>query len=913
MADEPITARTSELQMIVDTLQRLEASDVGGAFLEIAVQATMELASADHAALAVRHADGGMRYARSVGFPPEIASVLLHSLSPGAEEVLRVGEALFIEDYQTDPFAQPLLRRHGVASVLHLPIRVGGTLVGVLSFGWQSVTPRPEGQRAVILAGVAEQVGVALERQGLLERLKSLEARSERLENFHTALLAANEVLVQRRRAESLFQEICTILVRHTGLRLAWIGLRDEGCVRPLTHAGEAGAYADLLAAKPFEESWFGPVPDCLRNGRPVVWQDETAPAAHVVFARNAADYGLGSATACLPLRTEGKLAGLLAVYASEPGYFAEDLMLLLRRLADGIGFALLDLEETERARFLSRHDPLTNLPNEVYLRETIEERVAAARTRGDALVVAHVVVADFMEANDALGYVKGDAVLREVAARLLGVVGVDDLVVRVGGAEFTLLVAGLEDEEAAVAFGRSTAAVLEAPFHLGDERLELRVNVGIALDRLDGGSAPEQVLRHAHMAIFRAASAGPGAVVCFSPEIEREIVSRQTLREQIAAGLTRREFCLHYQPQVEMQTGSLVGVEALVRWRHPARGMLEPRDFLPAIEEHALLVQLGDYVLDSALSQMERWRAVGVHTRVSVNVAAIQLRDPDFAEGVSKALSSHPAVDPRDLTLEMVESAAIDDTERTIAAMQETRRLGVRWALDDFGTGYSSLTHLQRLPVDEVKMDQSFTQAALADMTSLSIMNGLAAAILPMRRVLVAEGVDDVSQGPALLDLGCSIGQGYIIARPMPPEELPAWISTWRPDPAWQRTRVNLRRWDHLLLLAGWQEEEAHLVQVALGTLQSEAPPTSLPDVDRCRLGLWCNGPGRETFSSLPLFQEIDGLHQQLHGTIYEMLRRKAAGDEVGATLESFELTQWSADLIARIEELYAAVMQTS
>ncbi|MDA8346707.1 MAG: EAL domain-containing protein [Thermaerobacter sp.] len=911
MHDEAAAESASELQSILRTLQRLEQGDEGVAFLDVAVQAAMELAGADNAALSLVGAEGDLLYEQCIGFPPEIEAKTLHSLSPGASAAVRSGKPLFIEDYQTDSLAQPLFREFGVANVLHLPIRIGDSLVGALSLGWQTPAERPAGQRALILESMAEQLGAAFERQTLLERLAKAESSSARLERFHSALLSANEVLVQRGQVESLFQEICSILVRKMGLQFAWIGLLQEEGVRLVTYAGEGGPYAALLASRPFCPEWYGPAVECAHTAQPVVWQDASENPLQQAFFENATASGLGRATACLPLHQGAHVTGLLAVYANDPDFFADDLLLLLRRLAGDIGFAIQDMETQDRARFFSHYDPLTNLPNEVLLRNTIEERLTAARTEGVHLAAMHVAIGDFMEMNDRLGYAKGDAVLREVAQRLRVAVSPTDLVARVGGAEFTLLIGGLADEESAKAFGKSVAQRLQEPIAMGSERLELEVNIGIARDQGIERHTPEELLRRAHMATYRAVAAGPGELVCFTPEIEEAIVNRQTLREQIARGLASNEFVLHYQPQVEMHTGRLIGFEALVRWQHPERGLLAPGQFLPAIEGHALMAVLGEYVLDAALQQMEAWIKGGLRARMNVNIAPIQLRAADFPQRIGAALMRYPAVDPGNLTLEIVESAAVDDMERTIAAMLATSRLGVRWALDDFGTGYSSLTHLQRLPVDEVKMDQSFTKAALADITSLSIMNGLAAAILPMRRMLVAEGVEEVSQGTVLLDLGCSIGQGFAIARPLPIAEIERWLLDWRPDPAWQRTRVNMRQWDYLLLLAGWQEEEARLVRSALEALQDDVPGGNLPDVDRCRLGLWCSGLGYENFGGLPVFQEIDRLHRKLHGAILKMLRRKADGDEDGATQESFELTQASADLIARMEELYDAVLR--
>jgi EAL domain-containing protein (putative c-di-GMP-specific phosphodiesterase class I) len=262
--------------------------------------------------------------------------------------------------------------------------------------------------------------------------------------------------------------------------------------------------------------------------------------------------------------------------------------------------------------------------------------------------------------------------------------------------------------------------------------------------------------------------------------------IQRESIGD-IRSALDRREFVLHYQPKVNMRTGEVIGVEALIRWQHPVRGLVPPLEFLPAVEGHAVSLELGEWVVDTALSQINQWRSIGVNLPISVNISAYQLQQVNFTTRLAALLAVHSDVPSNCLELEILETSALQDISQVSETMNACHDLGVRFALDDFGTGYSSLTYLRRLPAQMIKIDQSFVRDMLEDADDLAIVEGVLGLAKAFRREVIAEGVETIAHGVALLQLGCELAQGYGIARPMPAGDIPEWASSWKADNSWK------------------------------------------------------------------------------------------------------------------------------
>ncbi len=438
-----------------------------------------------------------------------------------------------------------------------------------------------------------------------------------------------------------------------------------------------------------------------------------------------------------------------------------------------------------EQITHLAYHDALTQLPNRVLLTDRLQQAMAQVQRDQQQLAVCYLDLDDFKPINDALGSVEGDRVLIEVAQRLKTCVRAGDTVARMGGDEFVLLLGDLPNiEECERALDR-VLTVLQTPFPVAGLSLSLTASLGVTLYP-DDAADPDALLRHTDQAMYAAKQAGGHRYHWFDADHDRRARLHRELLQQVEAGLVAGEFRLYYQPKVDMRTGAVIGAEALIRWQHPDEGLLPPARFMPAVETSDLAITLDCWVIQEALRQMTVWAAQGLHLRVSVNVCGRHLQQLDFVARLRTVLVRYPTI-PRDgLELEILETAALDDMAAISRLIEACRQLGVRFALDDFGTGYSSLTYLQHLPVQILKIDQSFVRNLLADADARAIVEGVIGLSAAFRREVIAEGVETDAHGSRLMQLGCMLAQGYGIARPMPPELIPGWIAAWTPPDAW-------------------------------------------------------------------------------------------------------------------------------
>ena len=457
--------------------------------------------------------------------------------------------------------------------------------------------------------------------------------------------------------------------------------------------------------------------------------------------------------------------------------------------LDKGVTFTALDITDHQRAEdqivLLTYYDALTQLPNRVLLTDRLQQGMAQTQRDQKKLAVCYLDLDDFKPINDRLGPVEGDRVLVEVAHRLKACVRAGDTVARLGGDEFVLLLGELSSvEECERALDRVFTA-LQTPFAAAGPSLSLTASLGVTLYP-DDASDPDALLRHTDQAMYAAKQAGGHRYHWFDADHDRRARAHHDLLQRVETGLAADEFCLYYQPKVDMRTGAVIGVEALIRWQHPEEGLLPPVRFMPAVETSELVTTLDCWVIQEALRQMTVWAVQGLNLPVSVNVCGRHLQQPDFVARLQTVLARYPTT-PRDgLELEILETAALDDMAAISRLIEACRQFGVRFALDDFGTGYSSLTYLQHLPVQVLKIDQSFVRNLLVDADARAIVEGVIGLSAAFRREVIAEGVETDAHGCRLIQLGCVLAQGYGIARPMPPEQIPAWIAGWAPPGAW-------------------------------------------------------------------------------------------------------------------------------
>ena len=458
--------------------------------------------------------------------------------------------------------------------------------------------------------------------------------------------------------------------------------------------------------------------------------------------------------------------------------------------------------EHQTQLEYIAHYDALTRLPNRVLLSDRLHQAMVQALRRKQRLAVAFLDLDGFKAINDKHGHELGDQVLIAVAANMKQTLRDGDTLARLGGDEFVVVLPDLTDLEATLPMLSRLLDASAQPMQLGDHNVQVSASLGVTFFPQAQEVDADQLLRQADQAMYQAKLAGKNRYHVFDAELDQSVRGRHESLQRIRVALNANEFVLHYQPKVNMRTGEVIGAEALIRWQHPSRGLLLPAEFLPIIEDHALAVDLGEWVIDAALAQMQQWHAGGLDLAVSVNVGARQLQQSDFVQRLRVILAAHPSIGPDELQLEVLETSALADVVQTSRVMQACRDLGVTFSLDDFGTGYSSLTYLKRLPVAQLKIDQSFVRGMLDDPDDLAILDGIIGLASAFNRQVIAEGVETAQCATMLLQLGCDLAQGYGIARPMPAADLPAWCLAWHPDPAWVNARA-LSRDDLQLLLA--------------------------------------------------------------------------------------------------------------
>ncbi|MBS0607744.1 MAG: EAL domain-containing protein [Proteobacteria bacterium] len=445
-----------------------------------------------------------------------------------------------------------------------------------------------------------------------------------------------------------------------------------------------------------------------------------------------------------------------------------------------------VDISERKRAEEerhqLAFYDALTRLPNRTLALERLQHAISASARSSVHGAVLLIDLDDFKRINDSAGHAQGDVLLQQVAGRLLACVGAEDTVARMGGDEFLLVLAEActSAEKAAAHIEQLAARVLHAlgqDYLLGGDRFRCGASIGAAL--FAKGAPPAQdVVKQAELAMYQAKQEGGGKLHFFDAALEQAVARRVQLERELDEALAQGHLALHYQPQVA-PGGQVVGAEALVRWRHPERGLVSPGEFIPLAEDTGQILPLGAWVLQTACDQLAAW-AGQPHTAnltLAVNVSALQFGQSDFVAQVAQAIERSGAR-PQLLKLELTESMLVDDVDGVIAKMHALRALGLRLSLDDFGTGYSSLAYLRRMPIDQLKIDQSFVRDLLQDANAMAIARSVAALGHSLGLDVVAEGVETAAQRDALADLGCASYQGYFFGRPVALPEFEAWLA---------------------------------------------------------------------------------------------------------------------------------------
>jgi len=815
-----------------------------------------------------------------------------------AGKSLREGR-IVVTEIDTDPdyeIWRKKAHRFGLHSSASFPFRRNGRIEGVM--GVYSEDPRYFTPPLVALLNrLSEDMEFSLESFDTSSRI-------ERLQIHIRALLEITEEITKRPDQNKLLEHVTALVVEKIGLANASIILRERN--GPLTLAAQAGpllrfperirsGFTDSLDHAP--ES-YGILDRVLSTGRTLVVDSFAWSPAFTPFRSLLAEEGIESG-AGFPMVVEGRVIGLLFVGSRDTEFFSDEIVDLLENMVKNISIAILDIQRKQRLEFLGLHDDLTGLPNRTSFLESLE----SALSRKTPFFLAILDIDNFKEINDSMGHAAGDRVLVEAASRISGLLLPGETLARLGGDEFAILLTRRETPNEVEAFWLALSKALDRPLLLDTFEagiLFLTTSMGVA-SAVTGASCPGDLLKEADQALYFAKESGKNTWTLYTPSLNERAKRIFGIRRAFRTGLEEGEMSLYLQPQVDLGTGSVWGAEALLRWKDPRTGELRlPGSFLPVVESDLSQVTLlGEWVLGEAYHLLAQPGMEEQH--LSINIGALHFLHKNFLSHVDAFHLSRPEIGRR-LTIEITEAVALSHLDLSARTIQALADRGITVALDDFGTGFGSLSYLNSLPVREIKIDQSFIRNMTFRTGDFAIVSGtlLTAGIREIR--VVAEGLESLETGLALLRIGCHFAQGFGIARPMTVREFSAWMASWQPPEIWQKGRhSHFLYWGVDLLLA--QVELRGLMKDASGIMDSIVPGT--PRYEKLALSLrrlrdWL-GNGLHRFGNFPAYREIGYLLGKIEKS-WESGPARPSDPELSAILREMDRT--FSDLIDAVEE---------
>lgn len=622
--------------------------------------------------------------------------------------------------------------------------------------------------------GVARMVlGVATD---ITERRKQAE-RLARLGRIRAVMSGINAAIVRIRDRQELFREACRIVVDEGHFRMAWAGIAIPGMskAKPVAWSGLDEGYLDEVGLRLQDAvDDHGCAGIALREKRPVIVND-IAMDPRVVFKKEALVRGYHS-LAVFPLLVQGSAVGILVLHAGQAGFFDDEEVTLLEELAGDLSFALDYIAKTDELNYLAYYDVMTGLANRRLFFDRLNQLVNLAREESSRTAVLVIDIDRFRFVNSSLGRRGGDAVLRLAAERLTEALQASERLGRVGANSFAVVLSKVREEADIAGFlAGKLIPSLGMPLQIEGQEVRISVKAGIALFPGDGADA-EALLRNAEAALEKAKSEGE-RYLFYAPQMNERVAEELTLETKLRNALDNEQFVLHYQPKLDLATGRMVGLEALLRWNDPDNGLVPPGRFIPILEETGMILEVGKWVMQKALIDYRSWRERGLQPpRVAVNVSPIQLRQKTFVAAIQEAIRTG-AGDAHGLDLEITESVIMGEVEENIAKLEAVRNMGINVAIDDFGTGYSSLSYLARLPVNALKIDRSFVLDMARNPESVTIVSTIISLAHSLNIKVIAEGVETEEQSRLLKLLRCDQAQGYLFGRPVPPGEVPALL----------------------------------------------------------------------------------------------------------------------------------------
>ena len=641
-----------------------------------------------------------------------------------------------------------------------------------------------------VVDGVQDNVlGWLLETQINLARSDAerdaAQAKNQRLTQLYAALSQCNQAIVRCTGETELFTQICRAIVVHGGMKMAWIGLLDEQRqqIRPVASFGSGTDYLNGLELSLDQTlPWgFGPISRAFHQREPFWCQDFQHDPATAYWHERGARFGW-AASAALPLHLDGAIIGFLNPYAGVTHAFDDDACQLLLEMAVDIDFALKNFaheaqrkQADERIQYLAHFDALTGLPNRDQLHDRVQYAISLAQRSSESVALMFLDLDHFKNINDTLGHSVGDALLVKLAGRLRSALRDEDTVSRMGGDEFSFLLYGV-DAQGAATVAQKLQDVINMPLQIGLHDLTVTASIGIALYPGDGADK-ETLFKNADAAMYRVKQEGRHGYRFFTAEMQLRSARNLQLISALRRALELEQFEVHYQPQVSLQDGRIVGAEALLRWTDGELGVVSPAEFIPLAEDSGLILPIGEWVLRHAARQAKAWMAQGQAPLVmAVNLSVVQFRHADLPSLVTRILDEE-GLPPEYLELELTEGVAMHDPQGAISTMSNLHQRGVRMSIDDFGTGYSSLSHLKKFKIYKLKIDQSFVRDICTDPEDKVIVGAIIHMAKSLGLQTIAEGVETVGQLAYLREQGCDEMQGYYYSKPLAPDQFEAFV----------------------------------------------------------------------------------------------------------------------------------------
>jgi PAS domain S-box-containing protein/diguanylate cyclase (GGDEF)-like protein len=608
---------------------------------------------------------------------------------------------------------------------------------------------------------------------------KRADDKIRRLNRVYAVLSGINNLIVRTRDREELFRGACRIAVEQGAFKMAWIGEIDPETLdgKVVAWCGGEESYVEKIPITARDGTPASDRPACraLRLTQPVISNDiatdpSVAPIRKDLLARGHKSIG------CFPLTLNARAEAVLSLCSGEVNTFDEGEMRLLRELAGDISFALDHIQKAEHLDYLAYYDEVTGLANRTLFRERVGQFVSAAGREGKMLAIAKIDIERFKTINDTFGRQAGDALLRQIAKRARLAVTDPNWLACTGGDRFAAVFPDMARvDDAARRIALRYREIFEAPFDIGGTELRVADRLGIAMFPEDGADA-DTLMRNAESALKKAKASGE-RYLFYAQQMTERVAERLNLENKLRRAVEKEEFVLHYQPKVDLASGAITGVEALIRWNDPATGLVPPGHFIPLLEETGLILEVGSWALTQAVRDHSHWLGLGVPApRIAVNVSPIQLRQRDFVETVKRAIAS--GASPTGIDLEITESLIMEDMAGNIAKLNAIRELGLTLFIDDFGTGYSSLGYLARLPVQSLKIDRSFVVTMLEDPNIMTLVSTIISLAHSLKLKVVAEGVDKDEQAKILRLLRCEEMQGYLFSKPVPRDEIAVMLA---------------------------------------------------------------------------------------------------------------------------------------